>query len=138
MTIYLQDIPLPQAKARLEQALEAIGMLGVLGVEEIPLDEHALGRVLAQPIWARLSSPHYHASAMDGYAVRSESTTNATPANPVDLMISTQSKYVDTGDPLPGWSDSVIPIENIEHVPQKSISDDEPIHPEVIRIRAAV
>src|SRR4030065_2661305 len=138
MTIYLQDIPLPQPKARLEQALEAIGRRGVLGVKEIPLDEHALGRVLARPSWARLSSPHYHASAMDGYAVRSESTTSATPANQVDLMIGTQSKYVDTGDPLPGWSDAVIPIENVEHVTQQSISVDEPIHPEVVRIRSAV
>jgi putative molybdopterin biosynthesis protein len=138
MTIYLQDIPLPQAKARLEQALEAIGKLGVLGKEEIPLDEHALGRVLAQPIWARLSSPHYHASAMDGYAVRSESTASATPANPVDLMVGTQSEYVDTGDPLPGWSDSVIPVENIEHVTQQSITDVGPVHAPAIRIRSAV
>ena len=42
----------------------------MLGVESIPLDEHALGRVTAEPIWAKISSPHYHASAMDGFAVR--------------------------------------------------------------------
>src|SRR4030066_2459703 len=109
MTIYLHDIPLPQAISRLEEALQATGKAGVLGIEQIPLDEHALGRVLAKPIWAQLSSPHYHASAMDGYAVRSESTVSATPANPVDLLIGAQAGYVDTGDPLPGWSDSVIP-----------------------------
>ena len=115
MSIYLQDIPLPQAKSRLAEALQAAGISGILGVEDIPLDEHALGRVLAQPIWASISSPHYHASAMDGYAVRSESTITATPASPVDLVIgSQQAGYVDTGDPLPAWADAVIPIENIE------------------------
>jgi putative molybdopterin biosynthesis protein len=138
MTIYLHDIPLSQAKSHLEKALEAIGKAGVLGIEEITLDENALGRVLAKPIWARLSSPHYHASAMDGYAVRSESTSTATPANPIELLISTQAEYVDTGDPLPGWSDSVIPIENIEPLTDKVKSIDEPVRLSAIRIRAAV
>lgn len=138
MTIYLHDIPLPQARARLDEALQAAGRAGVLGVEEIPLDEHALGRVLAHPIWAKLSSPHYHASAMDGYAVRSESTVSATLANPVDLLIGSQAGYVDTGDPLPGWSDSVIPIENIEPVIEMVKSRGEPNLPHAIRIRAAV
>jgi putative molybdopterin biosynthesis protein len=138
MTKYLHDIPLPQAKSRLEVALRAAGKIGVLGIEEIPLDEHALGRVLANPVWARLSSPHYHASAMDGYAIRSETTVSATPANPVDLLIGSQAGYMDTGDPLPAWSDSVIPIENIEPVMEVAASNDEPMHLIAIRIRAAV
>src|SRR3972149_3772266 len=101
MTIYLEDIPLEQAKQRLNDALTAAGKAGVLGIEQIPLDEHAADRVLANPVWASLSSPHYHASAMDGYAVRSESTVDASPANPVDLSIRAQAAYVDTGDALP-------------------------------------
>jgi putative molybdopterin biosynthesis protein len=138
MTIYLHDIPLPQARMRLNQALEATGKAGVLGIEEIPLNEHALGRVLARPIWAQLSSPHYHASAMDGYAVRSETTVNATPANPINLLIGTQAGYVDTGDPLPAWSDSVIPIEDIEPITEKATSSDDAIQVTAIRIRASV
>jgi len=138
MTKYLHDIPLPEAKSRLEVALKAAGKMGVLGVEEIPLDEHALGRVLAKPVWARLSSPHYHASAMDGYAIRSETTVSATLANPVDLLIGSQAGYLDTGDPLPAWSDCVIPIENIEPVMETAASSGEPMHLIAIRIRAAV
>jgi putative molybdopterin biosynthesis protein len=138
MTIYLHDIPLPQARMRLNQALEATSRVGVLGIEEIPLNEHALGRVLTRPIWAQLSSPHYHASAMDGYAVRSETTVNATATNPVDLLIGTQAGYVDTGDPLPAWSDSVIPIEDIEPITEKATSSDDAIQVTAIRIRAAV
>ena len=47
MPIYLHDIPLSQAQARLQDALEQAGLWQMLGVEEIPLDEKALGRVLA-------------------------------------------------------------------------------------------
>jgi molybdopterin molybdotransferase/putative molybdopterin biosynthesis protein len=136
--VYLHDIPLSQAQSIINKALESIGKASVLGIEEIPLDEHALGRVLAEPIWAKLSSPHYHASAMDGYAVRSESTITATLANPVDLPIGSQAAYVDTGDPLPKWADAVIPIENIENSPDINQSGDLNGSPRSIRIRASV
>ena len=63
--MYLQDIPLPEAQARLEGALIKANLGGILGIEEIPLNENALGRILAEPVWAKLSSPHYHAAAMD-------------------------------------------------------------------------
>lgn len=138
MTIYLHDIPLPQAKSRLDEALLAAGKLDMLGIEEIPLDEKALGRVLAGSIWATISSPHYHAAAMDGYAVRSESTVNASPAAPIDLSISMQASYVDTGDPLPSWADAVIPIENVETVEPAVQTGKQPLTPASIRIRAAV
>jgi putative molybdopterin biosynthesis protein len=138
MTIYLHDIPLPQAQSRLMQALQATGRAGILGIDEIPLDEHALGRVLAQPIWATISSPHYHASAMDGYAVRSDQTLDASPSLPVDLNLGSQAFYVDTGDPLPNWSNAVIPVENVEYVHQKPVPGGEPAIVSTIRIRAAV
>jgi putative molybdopterin biosynthesis protein len=79
----------------------------------VPLDE-ALGRVTARPVWARLSSPGYHASAMDGYAVRSADTLGATETAPVRLKLDDQAQYVDTGDPLPAWADAVIMIEQTQ------------------------
>jgi putative molybdopterin biosynthesis protein len=138
MAIYLHDIPLPEAKSILDQALQANSRLGVLGIEEVPLDENALGRVLAKPIWATLSSPHYHASAMDGYAVQSDSTASASSAFPVDLRISSQASYVDTGDPLPSWADAVIPVENVELVRDITSINIKQANPSAIRIRAAV
>ncbi len=87
MSVYLHDIPLPDALERLKQALVEASLAGILGIEEIPLDESALGRVLAEPVWAKISSPHYHASAMDGYAVRAEQTSGAMPTAPVILVI---------------------------------------------------
>jgi len=114
MTIYLHDIPLPEAKAQLEAALRASGRWTILGIEEIPLNENALGRVLAKPVWAKISSPHYHASAMDGFAVRAEETAGALSSKPLTLEYTQHTLYVDTGDPLPEWANAVIPIENVE------------------------
>ncbi len=74
--IYLHDVALDAALDNWHAALQELGLWGPLGVETIPLDQ-ALGRVTAEPVWARISSPHYHAAAMDGYAVRSDETRAA-------------------------------------------------------------
>ncbi len=138
MSVYLHDIPLPDAQARLKQALQEADLWRVLEAETIPLDEHALGRVTAEPIWARLSSPHYHASAMDGFAVRAVSTNGALPSRPVALQIGPEAEYVDTGDPLPGWANAVIPIENVESLDELGNIAGTIRDPASIRIRAGV
>lgn len=111
--IYLDDIPLEEAWGRLIAALHAAGRWQALQAEEIPLDQ-AAGRITATAVWARLSAPHYHASAMDGYAVRSADTAGADDNRPVRLRVPDQARYVDTGDPMPLWADAVIPIENVQ------------------------
>jgi putative molybdopterin biosynthesis protein len=115
--IYLQDIPLDEAWRRLTSALAEAGLWQPLPGEAVPL-EQALGRVTAAPVWARLSAPHYHAAAMDGYAVRSADTASATDNAPVQLRLGGdgQARYVDTGDALPAWANAVIPIENVQPV----------------------
>ncbi|MBC8332262.1 MAG: molybdopterin biosynthesis protein [Anaerolineae bacterium] len=138
MSVYLHDIPLDQAQQRLIDALQAAGLSGPLGEEEIILDERALGRVLAAPVWAKISSPHYHASAMDGYAVRSQETAGALPTSPLSLQYETQTVYVDTGDPLPEWANAVIPIENVEPLDEGGQLSGGERYPQAIRIRAAV
>ena len=141
-SVYLHDIPLDQAMNRLERALMEAGLNGILGVEQIPLSETAIGRVLAEPVWAKISSPHYHASAMDGFAVRSVDTEEALQTHPVSLACgpvdsAPQASYLDTGDPLPAWANAVIPIENVEPL---VAGEPAPVarRPEQIRIRAAV
>jgi molybdopterin molybdotransferase/putative molybdopterin biosynthesis protein len=138
MSVYLHDIPLPQAQSRLQQALQEAGLWRVLGVETIPLDENALGRVTVEPLWAKVSSPHYHASAMDGFAVRAISTVGAMPSTPLTLSIGSEAQYVDTGDPLPDWANAVIPIENVESLDAQYQLTQEIRSPKSIRIRAAV
>jgi len=156
MSVYLHDIPLSQAQARLKQALQSADLWRILGPETIPLDENALGRVTAEPIWAKVSSPHYHASAMDGFAVRAEDTAGAQPSSPVQLPVTNYqssvssdqssvsnlqspiSQYVDTGDPLPEWANAVIPIENTEPLDENGQITSAIRQPASIRIRAAV
>lgn len=138
MTYYLKDIPLEEARLSFTTALQKAGLWKILRTEMIPLDEHAVSRILAEPLWAILSSPGYHASAMDGYAVRSHSTIQAMPAAPVFLEVPTEAVYLDTGDPLPDWADAVIPIENVEPVDASSQATPEIRSPAKIRIRSAV
>jgi putative molybdopterin biosynthesis protein len=138
MSVYLHDIPLSQAQSRLREALQDADLWRVLGTENILLDENALGRVTADSIWAEISSPHYHAAAMDGFALRAVSTNGAMPSAPVTLFVGSQAQYVDTGDPLPEWANAVIPIENVESLDANGEITSVIRQPSSVRIRAAV
>ncbi|MCB0161743.1 MAG: molybdopterin biosynthesis protein, partial [Caldilineaceae bacterium] len=111
--IYLHDVALSDALASWHAALAEDGLLDPLGVEEIPLTA-ARDRITAAPVWAKISSPHYHAAAMDGYAVRAEATHGATETRPKRLRVGAQAIPVDTGDPLPPDTNAVIMIENTQ------------------------
>lgn len=124
--VYLEDVPLAEARARLESALREVGRWDALPGEIVALDA-ALGRVTAEPVWAKLSSPHYHSAAMDGYAVQARATLDATETRPVRLALGQQAHPVNTGDPLPPDADAVIMIEDVQQPA-----------PDVIEIRAAV
>ena len=142
MSVYLHDIPLAQAHSRLREALQDAGLWRVLGMESIPLDENALGRVTAEAVWAKSSSPHYHSSAMDGFALRADDTNGAQPSSPIQLLVignlPVQAQYVDTGDPLPDWANAVIPIENVESLDENGLLTKDIRMPKSIRIRASV
>lgn len=122
--IYLEDKPRSQA---LQELLDAFTFERV--IEKVPTPE-ALGRITAAPIYARLSQPHYHASAMDGISVIAEETYGAHEQNPVQLSISNgQFIYVDTGNPIPSPFDAVIMIENVHVVDENTIEIIEPATP---------
>ncbi len=136
--MYLEDIPLPEANARLESSLIKVKLWGVLGVEKIPINVSAIGRILADPVWAKISSPHYHASAMDGFAVRAVETEGAMPTQPITLLTGEEVVYIDTGDPIPEFTDAVIPIENVEPLDTNGGPAAQVRQPHAIRIRSAV
>ena len=138
MSIYLHDIPLPQAIERFDRALSEAGLGMVLRPEQVPLNEMAVGRVLAEPVWARISSPHYHAAAMDGFALRAEDSYGASLTAPVALAYGDRATYVDTGDPLPIWANAVMPIELVEPVDARGDLDPQTRAPFAIRIREAL
>lgn len=109
---YLVDIPLDEAIERFFASLEASNALEPMQSENVSIDQ-ALGRVTGTPVWAKTSSPHYHAAAMDGIAVRSENTVGATETSPLKLKLGDQVVWVNTGDPLPQNCDAVVMLEFI-------------------------
>jgi len=81
--------------------------------EIVPLLK-SVGRVTADPIFARYSVPEVHLAAMDGIAVESKETRGASEQHPVTLK---QAMRVNTGNVVPLQYDAVIMIEDvhIEH-----------------------
>lgn len=138
MPLYLKDIPLEDALKRMHEALSAAGLDQPLPPETIALDEFASGRVLAAGVWAGICSPHYHAAAMDGFAVHSSATRNALPSTPLRLETGESAFYVDTGDPLPDGTNAVIPVELVEVQPGPASSGGDPRQAVAILIRASV
>ena len=110
---YLEDIPLAEALERWWLALAEAGLDQPLPGEPVALAQ-TLARITAEPVWALTSSPHYHASAMDGYAVRADETRGASETHPVRLTVGGQAFYVDTGDPLPPGANAVIMLEEVQ------------------------
>jgi len=107
--IYLRTIPLEEAISRLVAELDRETLVGV---ERIGA-EHAAGRITAEPVIARYSSPTYHSAAMDGIAVRAADTFAAREGSPVRLAPETDFVFVNTGHPLPAGFDAVVMIENV-------------------------
>ena len=118
--IYLEDIPLEEARAKLQAALEGAGKSGPLGGELVPLGQ-ALGRVTAEPVPARTSSPHYHCAAMDGYAVAAAATVSARETQALALRLGKDAFPLNTGDPLPPATNAVIMIENVNQADDETL-----------------
>ena len=110
--VYLEDIPLDEARRRYDEALAAVQALQPLEAERVPVGD-ALGRATAAPVWAAISNPHYHVAAMDGAAVRADDTRGASEATPIRLKVGPEAEWVDTGDPLPDGMNAVIMVEHI-------------------------
>jgi putative molybdopterin biosynthesis protein len=121
----LEDLPLDDAWATFTAALENIGLWEPLANEEIAITE-AHDRITAEAVWARISAPHYHASAMDGFAIRALDSQGATETNPVNLTLVEPTDFepvvirpaqaVNTGHPLPPWANAVVMIEHTQQV----------------------
>ncbi|NLC63190.1 MAG: molybdopterin biosynthesis protein, partial [Thermoanaerobacterales bacterium] len=110
--IYLDNTPLNRARELFFGNLKRKKILKIVDVETVDAVK-CLGRITAAPVYAKISSPHYHAAAMDGIAVSSAVTFDADEKNPVTLKEGTDFHYIDTGDPLPSGTDTVIMIEEI-------------------------
>ena len=107
--IYLRTIPIEEALSRVVAKLDRKTLVGVERIEAA----RAAGRITAEPVMARYSSPTYHSAAMDGIAVRAAETFAAREGSPVRLAQGEGFVFVNTGHPMPATYDAVIMIENV-------------------------
>ena len=89
----------------------------------------ALNRITGDIVRAKRSSPHYPASAMDGYAIRAKDTFGASEREPRWLEWGTQAIQVDTGDPMPEGMDAVIMLEEVLEQGERGILIQSPVVP---------
>jgi molybdopterin molybdotransferase len=91
-----------------------------LPLEQVELAE-AAGRFPAQPVTAQIDLPPFDASAMDGFAVRTEDTPGRLPVaeriaagRPASRALRAgEAMGIATGAPVPDEADAVIPLEYV-------------------------
>jgi putative molybdopterin biosynthesis protein len=110
---FIRDVPAARALDAWRSAREAGGCPARLPAVRMSLED-AAGRVTAEPVWARSSSPPFDAAGMDGIAVRAADTLGAGETTPVYLDPDTYD-VVDTGDPMPDGRDAVVMREHVHY-----------------------
>lgn len=109
--IYLSNIKLEDAISKLMDNIDTLSEM----IEKIKTVD-ALDRITFHPVYAKISSPFYNSSAMDGIATLSQKTYGASEKNHVILEKNQDYIVVDTGDPIPQKYDCVIMIEDLINV----------------------
>jgi putative molybdopterin biosynthesis protein len=122
--IYLKKMDLDRA---LELYLSRLRETGFFQprTENIKVSE-ALDRVLARAVFALRSVPHYNSAAVDGIAVRSSDTVQASKHAPKRLDRD-HFAIVNTGQPMPEGFDAVIMIEDVHFLEDGSVEIFEPV-----------
>ncbi|MGH3278555.1 MAG: molybdopterin molybdotransferase MoeA [Trebonia sp.] len=101
--------PAPQAACqRWLDALAGAGWSPRGGTGRVPVGE-ALGRVTSEPVTARWPSPRADCAAMDGIAVRAADL----PAGEGTRLAAGSFEWIDTGDPMPTGTDTVVVRERL-------------------------
>ena len=128
---YLKKTPLTEARELFLTTIDPTRLMS----EEIAVEE-ALDRITSEPVFAKISSPHYHASAMDGICVRAEDTFSATEFAGKKLKLTDGEtpgpaafEYVDTGNALPPWANAVIMIEKVRQLESDAVEIFESVPP---------
>ncbi len=123
--VYLQMKSLDEAR---KIVMEAFAETIDLVVENLPPPD-AVGRILAEPVTAKVSSPNFHAAAMDGIAVKAAKTFGAHESRPMELGVGRDAFYVNTGHVLPPGTDAVIMIEQVQELDSKRVQIEAPAFP---------
>ena len=113
---------------------EALGILlaafpDVMEKRETVDVDQAAGRILAEPVVANISSPAFHAAAMDGIAVDAEQTFGASETKPATLEMGRTAFAVNTGHALPKGTNAVIMIEQVFDNSDGTVTIEAPAFP---------
>lgn len=130
--IFLESLSLDEAILILLRRLDAMGSYR-LPPEVVNVIESA-GRITAEAVFAKYSSPSYHSAAMDGYAVRFADTFTASETSPFLLKVGYDAVYVDTGAPMPEGFNAVIMIEDVNIIRRRSEEGRRQVTEEYIEI----
>lgn len=82
----------------------------------------AAGRVSYSPVFAKISSPFYNSSAMDGIATLSSRTHGASERSHIEIQEGVDYTVVDTGDPIPKEYDCVIMVEDLINIEEGRVA----------------
>lgn len=111
--LYLEMKPVEEAK---DIFLSSIDFQRIKQNEVIRSSD-AAGRMTTEAVFAKVSSPMFNASAMDGIAVISARTAEASTTHPLVLHEGVDFIVVDTGDPVHWPYDAVIMAEDTVETP---------------------
>lgn len=125
--IYVKNMPLPQAMATWQAALQKINFFTAGPTTMIAVDK-ALGQVTGAPVFAGHSSPPFNAAAMDGIAVHFTDLAAASEASPVRLAAD-RFHPVNTGNALPDDFDAVVMIEDVHYLNEQEVELSIPATP---------
>lgn len=123
--VYLNMRPLEEAREILFSRFPVAGTLS----SEVLAVPTAVGRVLAEPVISTLSSPNAHVAAMDGIAVKAETTFGAHESRPESLVVGKDAHFINTGHVLPATCNAVIMIENVQVRDENTVDIEAPAFP---------
>ncbi|MDK2940963.1 MAG: molybdopterin molybdotransferase [Acetobacterium sp.] len=87
----------------------------------------ALGWVTKEPVFAKISSPYYNASAMDGICVEAMEMIGVDERHPRTLIKGTDFNFVDTGDVIADPYNAVVMIEDVIIKSDDEVSINSPV-----------
>ena len=121
--IYLNMKSLEEAKEIIDNFdIEKLGSKTVLTVNSVK-------RILSEPVYAKVSSPNYHAAAMDGIAIDAKKSFGASETSPKKLIIEKDFFYINTGNVMPEGTNSVIMIEHVNKAEDNAVIIEAPAFP---------
>lgn len=116
--IYLDNVNVHEALATYFNKIK--NCINTIKKEEINI-EATVGRITAEPVFARTSSPNHNAAAMDGIAVISQTTFSASESNPIILKRDKDFQFINTGYVINDPYDAVIMIEDIVEIDENHV-----------------